>query len=463
MNQNFNYSNSFGFDQIQPPQQFVNHQPQEIPEVIPFIESKELIETKNELYKMMEAYVERMNQQREQEALLAAQREQELRNQEQAAQREQEILAQKQAAQEKEKPLQNSDFHQLIREICGIKASAEKKKKLEEMMLELLELCREKEFYCVHDNIKDLLGMAMNTMLISINLKSQRLDKEKHEVKNIVDHATKHKTRITESLQNFAIIHKMSSISNTSQISLVIAITPDLPTEEPEYSLSMGDEHLSTIPEIESDEVIKSSVKNLIPIPSESEFTFDNENTLIDSSPKFDYLLEVFSGELAHIDPISQRIEEADFDLEKEIRLVENLSYDNSSPRPLEELNPKIFDTILESLSLSPILVEDNESHIEEIDLFLAMDDLMPPSLKNDDYELEGDIHFLEELLSNDPLPLPKMSHLTLIIMMIHHFLVLLRNHQMLRIAPDLETSCARGFVHRPLKLQSLAYGNLIS
>ncbi|GJS66137.1 hypothetical protein Tco_0680701 [Tanacetum coccineum] len=33
----------------------------------------------------------------------------------------------------------------------------------------------------------------------------------------------------------------------------------------------MGDKHLSTIPKIESDELIKSSVKNLVPIPSESE------------------------------------------------------------------------------------------------------------------------------------------------------------------------------------------------
>ncbi|GJX76312.1 hypothetical protein Tco_0323123 [Tanacetum coccineum] len=49
------------------------------------------------------------------------------------------------------------------------------------------------------------------------------------------------------------------------------AITPDLPTEEPDNSLSMGDEHLSTIPETESDELIKSSVDNLVPIPSESE------------------------------------------------------------------------------------------------------------------------------------------------------------------------------------------------
>nr|GFB40509.1 hypothetical protein [Tanacetum cinerariifolium] len=82
----------------------------------------------------------------------------------------------------------------------------------------------------------------------------------------------------------------------------------------------------------------KSSVKNLVPIPSES---------------------EEFFGELAHIDPIPPRIEEAEFDLEEEIRLVENLSYDNSSPRPPKELNAKIADTILESLCPSPIPVED--------------------------------------------------------------------------------------------------------
>ncbi|GKD19221.1 hypothetical protein Tco_1208379 [Tanacetum coccineum] len=50
-----------------------------------------------------------------------------------------------------------------------------------------------------------------------------------------------------------------------------IAITPVLPIEEPDNSLSMGDEHLDTIPTTESDEVIKSSVENLIPIPSEPE------------------------------------------------------------------------------------------------------------------------------------------------------------------------------------------------
>nr|GFB37704.1 hypothetical protein [Tanacetum cinerariifolium] len=48
------------------------------------------------------------------------------------------------------------------------------------------------------------------------------------------------------------------------------AITPN----EPIDSLSMGDEHLNTIPAMESDEFIKSCVENLVPNPSES----DGEN-----------------------------------------------------------------------------------------------------------------------------------------------------------------------------------------
>nr|GEY25956.1 hypothetical protein [Tanacetum cinerariifolium] len=59
-----------------------------------------------------------------------------------------------------------------------------------------------------------------------------------------------------------------------SGLPLFSAITPDEPvlsTEEPVYSLSMGDQHLDTLPATESDEFIKSSVETLIPIPSESE------------------------------------------------------------------------------------------------------------------------------------------------------------------------------------------------
>ncbi|GJS31375.1 hypothetical protein Tco_0491995 [Tanacetum coccineum] len=50
-----------------------------------------------------------------------------------------------------------------------------------------------------------------------------------------------------------------------------IAIIPVLSTKEPVDSLIMEDEHLDAIPATESDEVIKSSVENLVQILSESE------------------------------------------------------------------------------------------------------------------------------------------------------------------------------------------------
>ncbi|GJT34871.1 hypothetical protein Tco_0925290, partial [Tanacetum coccineum] len=55
-----------------------------------------------------------------------------------------------------------------------------------------------------------------------------------------------------------------------------------------------------------------------------------------------------------------------------------------------------------------PIHVEDSDSLIEEIDLFLDPDDLIPPGIESDDYDSKGDILFLEELLSNDSLSLPE-------------------------------------------------------
>nr|GFB84921.1 hypothetical protein [Tanacetum cinerariifolium] len=59
------------------------------------------------------------------------------------------------------------------------------------------------------------------------------------------------------------------AVYDDDDVDYTIAITPVLSTEEPDNSLSMGDEHLDTIPTTESNEVIKSSVENLVPIPSE--------------------------------------------------------------------------------------------------------------------------------------------------------------------------------------------------
>ncbi|GKA77143.1 hypothetical protein Tco_0783604 [Tanacetum coccineum] len=50
-----------------------------------------------------------------------------------------------------------------------------------------------------------------------------------------------------------------------------IAVTPVLFTKDPVVSLIMEDEYLDTIPATKSDKVIKSSVENLVLIPSESE------------------------------------------------------------------------------------------------------------------------------------------------------------------------------------------------
>ncbi|GKB96659.1 hypothetical protein Tco_0982796 [Tanacetum coccineum] len=63
-----------------------------------------------------------------------------------------------------------------------------------------------------------------------------------------------------------------------------IAITPVLSTEEPVNSLSMGDEHLNTIPVTESDEVIKSSVEDLVLILMEERIHMKNID-YVDASP----------------------------------------------------------------------------------------------------------------------------------------------------------------------------------
>nr|GFC97948.1 hypothetical protein [Tanacetum cinerariifolium] len=80
---------------------------------------------------------------------------------------------------------------------------------------------------------------------------------------------------------------KESIISTNTNIfktplSIVITTSPlVLPNLEPEDSLIIGNEELNTILEKESDEFIKSSVEDLIPIPSESKDTSGSESLCI--------------------------------------------------------------------------------------------------------------------------------------------------------------------------------------
>nr|GEZ89448.1 hypothetical protein [Tanacetum cinerariifolium] len=229
------------------------------------------------------------------------------------------------------------------------------------------------------------------------------------------------------------------------------AITPVLSIKEPVNSLSMRDDHLDTIPATKSDEVIKSSFEDLVPIPSESEgkngcdvpscfATFSNilfdadydfesvdnqcfgenlleeeiisikknqhhfnaesdlvesmlnrDSLIISSSSKIDSLLDEFAGELTLLKSIPPGIDKNECHPENEIRLSQRLLYDNSSPRSPEEFNSENSNAEIESFSPFLIPKEDSDSFIEEIDLFLTPDDPMPPSIEDDDNDSEGD------------------------------------------------------------------------
>nr|GEZ63810.1 hypothetical protein [Tanacetum cinerariifolium] len=96
----------------------------------------------------------------------------------------------------------------------------------------------------------------------------------------------------------------------------------------------MRDEHLSTILKKKSDEVINSSVENLVPIPK----SLLNRDILTISYPKIDSFLEEFFGELANIDLVPPRINKADFDSEGEIQFLSN------DTLPLPENESSNFD-----------------------------------------------------------------------------------------------------------------------
>ncbi|GJR99068.1 hypothetical protein Tco_0315577 [Tanacetum coccineum] len=168
------------------------------------------------------------------------------------------------------------------------------------------------------------------------------------------------------------------------QISSVNAITPDLPTEEPDNSLSMGDEHLSIIPETESDEVIKSSVENLVPIPSESEgisnntcdvpvcensSTFDalNDHSLILSDSKDDGT-SIDDDDLEDIEYV-----EASPPDSKLVSLEDKLLNINRLIANIESLNDNpTSDRVLKSPSSFPIPIADSNSFFEEFDTYLS-------------------------------------------------------------------------------------------
>jgi hypothetical protein len=219
------------------------------------------------------------------------------------------------------------------------------------------------------------------------------------------------------------------------------------PSVEPEDSLKMGDEHLNTIPATESDEFNKSSVENLVPIPSESEeISNEVENNRLDDHvdtndiPFDDNRVEIFSDSDDNDSISCWEIEYVDDEVDTEIQdaaLRETLLNVNLLISRIEALNnPPTFSPIPvmdsdflpeleifrfeETSSGNPTIhadislpdyecfnfeidsepISDNPSRnplLEDVDPFLVADDLIPPGIEND----ENDI--LSDLLSSRP------------------------------------------------------------
>nr|GEV56094.1 hypothetical protein [Tanacetum cinerariifolium] len=345
-------------------------------------------------------------------------------------------------------PPQDSDIRQLIRKECCI------------------EVCDEQK-----QNMEDTILVDLNSKLLSIN--SQRLDKEEHKVKNVMEQPAKRGTHNEKSLQNFRVIYKSSiSLNNTPQISPVHAVTPILSTKEPEYSPSMGYEHPNTTPEKESDEIIKSGVEELVPILSENEVTLEDKREcdvpVCENSPICDDHSEMFSysnndDDISSNDDDFEEIEYVEASLsDPEIVSVEeeNVVYQDEEEVDLEDIS-QIQDVVLQSnkslsdnfspefetfcnhteetrsgntthandslleydsfcFEIEPdherlinIMKNDisddssNDPLLEEANLFLALDNLIPPGIENFTDNSKGDIRFLEALLIDDSIPFP--------------------------------------------------------
>ncbi|GJZ95523.1 hypothetical protein Tco_0667857 [Tanacetum coccineum] len=266
------------------------------------------------------------------------------------------------------------------------------------------------------------------------------------------------------------------------------AITPDFLITD---SLSMGDEHLSTILETESDELIKSSVENLVPIPSESEDFSDIEIISDDDSPKKIYSNPLFDEEI-----ISSKIDPHHFNAESD--LIESLLnrdisisfhfdryYDPSSPRPPAkppnddgiyfdvEPDTGVFTKVVDDIS-------DNSTrelyvHVPNIlptlpTLSPIFDTLLPFSSENENKVFNSSI-----LASNEEKSHHLLSHRGFkAFQVISDFFespVMIYGEDIpildVILSWIFEASRARGFVLRSLELQSLAsmgiqYPNLI-
>ncbi|GKF51906.1 hypothetical protein Tco_0148373, partial [Tanacetum coccineum] len=159
-------------------------------------------------------------------------------------------------------------------------------------------------------------------------------------------------------------------------------------------------DELSTIPEKESDEFIKSNVEDLILIPRESEDSSGSDSeSVLPSSDDFSPIVEeksmTFSNPLFEFNDqyifndVSSLFDEVLENIESKDSYVSNLDGPTLLVTPLSDANEdECFDP---------------EGVMDEIDAFLDMD--ISTEIENDYHDSEGDIIYLESLLIDDTSP----------------------------------------------------------
>ncbi|GJY43294.1 hypothetical protein Tco_0431507 [Tanacetum coccineum] len=162
----------------------------------------------------------------------------------------------------------------------------------------------------------------------------------------------------------------------------------------------MGNEELSTIPEKESDEFIKSSVEDLIPIPRESEDTSGSDSVCVlpssdDFSPIFEEKSVTFSNPLFDSnDDFTSSDDESlsDEDVPEDVKIYSNPLFEFDDEYISSDVNP-LFDEVLEDIECK----DSYDSNLDESTFLVT-----PLSDSNEDECLApGDD--IELLLHHDP------------------------------------------------------------
>nr|GEV45038.1 hypothetical protein [Tanacetum cinerariifolium] len=186
-----------------------------------------------------------------------------------------------------------------------------------------------------------------------------------------------------------------------------------------EDSLIIRDEDLSIIPEKESDEFIKSSVEDLIPIPSESDDTSDSKCDLpfCDYSMIFSNLLFNSNDDFTSSDDESLSDEDIS---EDNFKIYSNPLFEFDDEYISSDVNP-LFDEVLEDIEskdsydsnrdelalLVTSLFHANEHECfdpgGDVDEINAFD--IPLDFEDGYYDSEGDVLYLENFLSDDTTP----------------------------------------------------------